>query len=360
MILTCIWERYLFREILKVFFLFLGCFFSLYGMIDYSLHMQDFITDQKMQISHIITYYTFQFIKRADLLIPLSLLIATIKVLFAMNLRGELVALEASGLSRKKILRPFFLLASLCTLFNLASSEYLLPSSLNYLDLFRQEHFKHSRRGQRKEPIHVIPLKDRSKIIYRLEDKENQKFVDVFWIPNADEIWRMRTLSSDPADPTGAFVDHLKRNEKGNFEKIESFDSYRFSKFKWESDPTGKGSIPLENRRMSELARSLKQKVKTSAYEYPQVFTHLLYKCAIPFFSFIVILAAAPFCVRHSRNLSQFPTYALALFGFIAFFALMDGSVILGENGIVSPLVAIIAPIGLCAVGFGFKFIKTT
>lgn len=360
MILTCLWERYLFREILKVFFLFLGCFFFLYGMIDYSLHMQDFITDQKMQLSHIGTYYIFQFIKRADLLIPLSLLIATIKVLFSMNLRGELVALEASGLSRKKITRPFFLLAFLCTLFNLASSEYLLPSSLNYLDLFREQHFKHSHRGNRKEPIHVLPLKDRSKIIYRLDDKENRQFIDVFWIPSADEMWRMHSLSSDPADPTGKFVDHLKRNAKGNFEKVESFDSYRFSKFKWESDPTGKGSTPLENRRMSELSRSLKQKTKTTAYEYPQVLTQLLYKCAIPFFSFVVIIAAVPFCVRHSRNLPQFATYALALFGFIAFFALMDAAVILGENGIVSPILIILLPIGLCTLGFGYQFIKTT
>src|SRR5215468_3334694 len=124
-----IWQRYLIREILKVFFLFLGCFFFLYALIDYSMHMQDFFADKRIQIIHITVYYFFHFVKRADLLIPLALLIATLKVLFSLNARGELIALQSSGLPRKKILRPFFIIAVMCTLFNLASAEFLLPSS---------------------------------------------------------------------------------------------------------------------------------------------------------------------------------------------------------------------------------------
>src|SRR5579862_6484093 len=108
MMLKLIWERYLLREILKVFFLFLGCFFFLYALLDYSMHMQDFIADKRIQIPHLLVYYFFHLIKRADLLIPLSLLISTLKVLFALNHLGELIALQTSGISRKKILRPFF------------------------------------------------------------------------------------------------------------------------------------------------------------------------------------------------------------------------------------------------------------
>ena len=67
-------------------------------------------------MAHVATYYFFQFIKRADLLLPLALLIATLKVLLAMNARGEQVALESCGLPRKKILRPFFLVGLLCAL----------------------------------------------------------------------------------------------------------------------------------------------------------------------------------------------------------------------------------------------------
>lgn len=359
MILKSIWERYLFSELLKVFILFLSCFFFLYALIDYSLHVQDFIVDKQIQIKHVTTYYIFQFIKRSSLLLPLALLVATLKVLLTMNARGELVALGSCGISRRKILRPFFLLGVLCTLFNLASNEFFLPSSLNHLDNFREKHFKHSRRGNRKEPVHVLPLKDRSKIIYQTEDKEKKLYLDVFWIRSSDEIWRINSLSTDPQNPVGHFVDKLERNSLGNFEKIESFKSYRFDKFRWQPDPTGKGHIPLENRSLSELTRLMVQKDRTTAYEYPQALTHLLFKAASSFLSLLVIAAGAPFCLRHSRNLPLFSIYAIALFGFIAFFAMMDAAVIMGENQVVSPFIAILAPLALCGAAFGLHYRKS-
>ena len=356
MIGKMIWERHLFREILKVFFLFLGCFFFLYALIDYSMHMQDFIVDKRIQVSHLVVYYSFHFVKRADLLVPLALLIATLKVLFTLNVRGELIALESSGLPRKKILRPFFCIGAICALFNVLSSEFFLPSSLNFLDKFRKDHFRHYSRGHRKEPVHTIQLKDRSKIIYQIADQEKKTFQDVFWVRSSDEIWRMQSLSIDPENPVGFYVDHLKRNAQGHFEKVESFDQYRFAKFRWQSDPTGKGYTPLENRRLSELLHMLIQKTKTTAYEYPQDLTHFLFKMTMPFLSLLVVAAAAPLCLRHSRNLPIFLTYAVALFCFVAFCALMDAAVIIGENLVVSPYLAILAPMFLFWAIFGLKY----
>jgi lipopolysaccharide export system permease protein len=354
-----IWKRYVLVEVLKVFFLFLGCFFFLYSLIDYSLHMQDFVIDKRIQISHIATYTLFQFIKRANLLIPLALLIATLKVLFALNARGELIALQSSGLPAKKILRPFLLVGLLCALFTTASSEFLLPAGLNHLDQFRENHFKHNSHGHRKDPVHAILLKDRSKIIYHTEDKEKKLFLDVFWVQSVDEIWRMQTLSTDPDRADATYVDHLKRNSDGNFEKVASFDTYHFSKFRWQADPTGKGYTPMENRKMSELLRLLFQTNKTTAYEYPQALTHFLFKFVSPLLSILVIIAGAPFCLSHSRNKPIFLTYAIALFGFIAFFAFMDAAVIMGENLVLSPYLAILLPFILCAAAFGLNYRKS-
>jgi lipopolysaccharide export system permease protein len=353
-----IWQRYLFREILKVFFLFLGCFFFLYSLMDYSLHMQDFLVDKQIHLTHLFIYYFYQFIKRADLLIPLALLIATLKVLFSFNARGELVALQASGLSSKKILRPFFLLALFCTLFNALSMEFLLPSSLNFLDRFRESHFKHMSSG-RKEPIHVIHLKDRSKIVYQKEDQEKQLYFDVFWIRTADDIWRMKYLSTNPDQPMGYFVDHIICSPEGSFEKTASFEQMAFPSFRLQPDPTGKGYIPIENRKPSELFRMLAHKRATTAFEYPQALTHLLHKCMMPLLSFLVIIAAAPFCFRHSRSLPVFFTYAIALFAFIAFTAYLDSALILGETQVLSAYNAILLPFALCFAGFGWKFFKT-
>ncbi len=290
---------------------------------------------------------------------PLALLIATLKVLFSLNSKGELVALQASGLSAKRILRPFFILALICTIFNCASMEFLLPSSLNFLDGFRQSHFKHSLNGNRKEPIHVIYLKDRSKIVYQSEDKAKGLFFDVFWICSADDIWRMKHLSTNPEQPIGYYVDHIVRSTEGNFEKIASFEKYTFPSFRLQPDPAGKGYIPIENRKPSELFRLLLHKKATTAFEHPQILTHFLHKCTLPFLSFLVVIAAAPFCFRHSRSLPVFFTYALALFAFVAFAALINSTLILGESQAISAYNAILLPFALCFLGFGLKFVKT-
>lgn len=357
--LKLIWQRYLFKEMLKIFLLFLGCFFFLYGLIDYSLHMQDFVLDKKIQIGHLITYYTAQFVKRAELLIPLALLIATLKVLFSLNTRGELIALQASGVPRKKLLQPLFLLGILGLGFNLISGEYFLPSSLNQLDKFRKDHFRHSRHDNRRDPVHMLTLKDRSKLIYKEVDTANSVYNDVFWVRSIDEIWHMKTLSTDPTTPHADFVDHLERNKTGNFEKVESFDHYQFPKFRLEVDPTGKGFIPSENRKISDLAQLCFKREKLTAYEYPQALTHLLFKLVTPFLSLLVIAAGAPYCLRHHRNLPIFFTYAVALFGFIAFFALMDAAVILGENLTFSPYLAILLPFTLISLTIGIHYRKS-
>jgi len=343
-----IWQRYLFKETAKTFALFLIGFFSLYALIDYSLHMQDFVLNKKLQLGHLITYYFSQFIKRQELLIPLALLIATLKVLFSFNKKGEIIALRASGISKHAILQPLFLLAILAFVFNLISNQFFLPHSLNSLAKFRKEHFHQSQHASRKESIHVLTLKDRSKLIYRDKDTHSDLYNDVFWIRSPNDLWHMQSMSSPFQAPTGHYVDHLVRNAQGVFEKVESFEKYIFH-FRFEIDATGKGEIPLENKSISELVSLCFFKKTLTDYEYPQALTYLLFKLATPFISLIVLFAAAPFCLIPSRSQPQFATYAFALFGFITFFALLDATTILSENLTLSPYVALLSPIALLA-----------
>jgi len=353
-----IWERYIFRELLKVFFLFLFVFFFLYSLMDYSTHAKDFITDKRIQIFDILLYYSLQFIKRADLLLPLALLVATIKVLCSLNAHRELVALQASGMKLKKLLRPFFFLACLCMVFNYFSAQYIVPKALNNLDQFKKSHFKQSSKGKIKQRVHLIYLKDDTKLFYQTFDKEKELFFDVIWIPTSEEIWRIKYLTANPREPEGRFVDHLKRNSQGFFEKVESFDTYQFKQIKWERKMPTKGFIPNENRSLSELFHSYFQKQSGSNYEGADLLTQLYFKLAMPLLSFLVVMAISPFCVNYSRNIPIFFIYACGLFGFIAFFTFMDAAVIIGENQVVSPFLAIFSPFLICGGLFTWKFIR--
>ena len=103
-----IWQRYFIKEVLKIFFLFLLCFFSLYVLIDYSMHMQEISKNNKISFINLLYYYGMLFSKRGNLLLPLSLLISSVKVLTSLNQRNEFLALQTAGIPTHILTRPFF------------------------------------------------------------------------------------------------------------------------------------------------------------------------------------------------------------------------------------------------------------
>jgi len=351
-----IWERYIFREFLKVFFLFLLGFYFLYVIIDYSTHIQDFIQGKNLHLWKIFQYYLFQFVKRADILLPLALLVGTIKVLCQLNLHKELVAFQSAGIRLRKLLRPFFIMGVFCTLTILAINEFAVPHSLNFIDKFYDAHLRHSFHGNRTEPIHVMHLDDRSKLVYQYYDFAKEAFFDVIWIRSANDLWRIKYLKMDQKFPQGQKVDHLLRNAEGLFEKDQSFSTYLFKDLIWNQDIPRKGYIPFENRSIRELSHLLKEGPFLSTYEKQEVLTQLLFKWAMPFFNFLILLGITPFCVTYKRQVSQFFIYAFAIFGFVAFVAFMDAAVILGENETLSPYSAILFPFVILFSFFGWRF----
>jgi lipopolysaccharide export LptBFGC system permease protein LptF len=206
--------------------------------------------------------------------------------------------------------------------------------------------------------MHVLTLKDNSKLIYQFYDAQKDVFFDAVWMRSADDIWRIKTLQADPKNPIGKYVDHLTRNKEGIIEKTESFDTLLFNQMGWRTHLQHQGLIPVENRKLSELYKLFFEKKRTASYEKSEILTQVLFKSVMPFLPFICVIACAPFCVGYTRKMPLFFIYSFALFGFIAFYALMDAAVIAGENRLTSPFVAILTPFLLSCSFFIWKFVK--
>jgi lipopolysaccharide export system permease protein len=358
--MTKIWEKYFFREILKVFFFFLFSFFFLYSLIEYSMHMDDFIKNNHLQVGEVILYYVNQLLKRLDFLLPMALLLSTIKVLTTLSSRNEWTVLQASGLSTRKLLRPFLTVACACSILTYLNFEYFHPSALKHIDDFRVSHFKGTRMAQRRELIHLIPLKDNTKLLYQSYNKEKNALFDVLWIKSIDDIWRIKYLNADPSNPTAEYVDHLVRNSSGFFEKHESHPKLYLSDLKWHPRMARKGLIPFDQRSLSDLYR-MRFKPNLNPYEAPKISTALSFKAAVPLMSPLLVIALAPFCLVFTRQRHYFLLYALALFGLFAFYMLLDSLTILSENGVIPPIVAVFAPLTLLTGLFTWRFaVKTS
>lgn len=355
-----LWEKYFFLETIKVFLFVLFSFFFLYSILDYATHMEDFIKKDSLQLKDLLLFYLNHFLKRADLLLPLALLVATIKVLTSLNIKHEWMVLQVAGIKTRRLLRPFFVVAFICCLFNWVNFQYLLPSSLTAIKEFHIKNFTHSHRAKRQELMHISKLKDHSKLVYQSYDAKKNAFFDVLWVRSVDDIWRIKFLNADPMKPIGSYVDHLTRNKQGFLEKQDSYEHCLLPDLKWDSKTLGNSLVPFENFSIKALWKQLSQKTPATQYETPKILSQLFLKLALPLLSLIVVLAVIPWCISFSRALNTFMIYAISLFSLLIFYMLLDAMIILGENNVIPPFIAIFSPFALGGLIFTRNFLRKT
>ncbi len=347
-----IWQRYFFKEILRTFFLFLLSFFTLYVFVDYSMHMQEILKSETIKWKDLGVYYGMLFSRRCDLLLPLSLLISSVKVLTTLNRRNELLALQTAGVALHKLTRPFFFVGLLCVGLSYFNFEVVAPKSFSYITQFEKKYLKKKRK--RKEKIHVLPLEDGSRLLYQSYDSVKKEFFDLFWIVSQDEVYYMKTLSSKGE---GTFVDVMKRKDK-RIEKTTSYLTHTFKNLHLNFDLESYFEKGMENRSITELVQVGLTHTPLFEDKRPIALTHLYFKIVMPWLPVLVLLGAIPFCIPSVRNLPTFLIFALTIFGYITFFTIMDGCVVLGETGALSPFWAIFPLPLLFSFIFGGRFLK--
>ena len=355
-----IWQRYLFMELMRVFGLFLACFYFLYVLIDYSVHTKDF-QNGTLSFVHIAAYYGCQFTKRGDILIPIAILIATIKVLTTSNLRGEIVALATGGISLKKIIGPLLMVAALCSFFLYLNFQFLQPFSLKQISAFEDNFFKTQTKGKETKPVHALVLEDNSLLIYQSYDQGKKSFMDAYWLIDTDHLFRIQSLFPFEKIPYGIHVDYLERSSGGELLKSASFGNCPFPQMRFDSKTLFSAAHPPRMQSISQLAHTMgwKQmglgKMNDRAAESA---TFFYFKLISPLICFLAVIGPAPFCLRFSRNLPVYLIYALSLFGMIAFYTLVNSSVVLGESQVIPPIIAILLPQTVFFLVLGLRYAK--
>lgn len=333
-----IWIRHILGQLIKTYFFLLICLFSLYVIVDLSAHGVRFLS--KSSASEIALYYLYSFSSFLDLFLTLTFLLTILRVLFDLNHHRELVALQVAGLSKKRLLTPFFAFAAFLSLVSYLNIEYLAPSAQDVALAFK---ISHKPKKKKEDTIHVysVFLPDNSELVYQNFDRSKQELFDVFWLRSPHDIWHMKTLQIDPL--RGHYVNHLKRNANRQMEKAESFVVRDFPDLPWSEEVALNRFIPFQNRSLSTL---FVQACSDSA-QRSSILSHLYYKLLSPLMPFLVLFAIGPICMRFSRNQPLFLIIAASIFAFISIKVVLDGMLILGENQVLPATAAIFGPIVL-------------
>ncbi|MES2273323.1 MAG: LptF/LptG family permease [Chlamydiota bacterium] len=342
-----IWHRYLAKRLILTFLFFLLSLFLIYTVVDLSINGIRFLS--KGNVFDLISYYLGQFTMYLDLFLPLTFLLASTRVLFDLNCHGELTALYMGGLSKKRLLSPFFLFAAFLATLCYINSQWLAPHLQSSQETFRENCAKKKKKIKR---VYSLSLIDESELVYQRFEASKKELFDVFWIRSESDVWHMKYLKVESKPLEGRFVDHLTRNQSLQFEKSESFDTRQMPEIQWNDQAIFHKMTPPANRSISNLFKQ----AFISSSNRNVIFSYLHYKLAMPLLSLLVIFSISPLCIRFSRNHPVFLITALSLFALLGLKTILEGMLILSENQVLPAYIALWSPLilafGLSARSF--------
>ena len=334
-----IWKRYLLFRLYSTVLFILCCLFGVYLVIDLSIHSVRFFADGKANAIAVILYYINCFSMHLDLFFALSFLLSTLKVLFDLTHHSELIALQMAGLSNRRLTGPLFILAATLSLLSFANAQWLSPYASDSIDSFRQEYAKRKKQAAR-EHVHAVTFDDGSEIVYQRFDPRRKILFDAYWIRNPNELWHIKILELNQTPLLGRFVDQLTRNESGQITINHSYESRPFPDLPLEASKALQKFIPFENRPLLTL---FFQSFSKSA-DREMIRANLHYKLSLPLLPILIAVALPPILLRFSREKATFLIAACSLFSLIALLTILDGMLILAENRVIAPSIALWTP----------------
>lgn len=359
MLLQKIWERYFFKEALKTALLFLFCFWGLYMLIDYAHHSSLFrIATGGFDWKIFTIYYASEFINKSELLVPLAILLGTIRVLCKLNEDSELVALMASGVSAKAVLAPFILLGLIATGLMYLKGEYLQPLAANQLAHIADSKIKYKENNTPILEAQQIALEDHSILLFQKYDINRDLFLDVYWIESTDRLYRIQELSLNKIPPRGYFIDTFERDVDGTLLHVDYHSELLLPKIRFNEQSLKEAQITAEALPLSELWARLPPNQKASSEKEARLITTFHQKLVFPWLCLLAVIVPAPFCMIFTRRFPVFVVYAGSIFGFMAIYIVMNAAHVLGRRQLIDPLLAIWIPFLVFAVPAFWRIIR--
>jgi lipopolysaccharide export LptBFGC system permease protein LptF len=349
------WEKYVFIKFSKLFLSFLFLFFILYVLIDYSLKVKSF-SQSEHSIFTIVMHYIFHFSKRLSVLFPLTLMLASIRLLTQSNRNNELLALVTGGIPLWKVVRPMVTISCIVMAISYCNTQFFLPKALAYLEYNTEPNATFL---STISSTHALPTKKGGTIVYQKYFPKKQEMFDVWWLKSSKELIRIKYLYPFELPPKGLFTDHLERSENEILEKTHSFSEEMFPSLEFDVDSLEIQSRPPEVLSLSEL---LSFALKASITLQPVLWSWFWLKALLPIICLFAVLFPVRYCTRFERSLNLFLIYSISLFLLLTLFTLMDTALIIGEHGILPSYLIISLPMIVYLLFFSWrlftKFVK--
>jgi len=348
-----IWAKELFKKIIKkLLFIFFSLIF-LYVIVDFSIHSTRFANANVVML---IKYYLTQVSDYLDVFLPISFLISIVRTLTEMNINKELLALFSSGLSKKSLIKPLFVIAFLLSLVCLFNAEFVVPKTAYFMNNFQKQFFaKKFKNAKRK--VHSIFLSDHSHLVFSKYDPQSGTLEDIFWIRNFNDILHIEKIELT-SPPTAYFLDSLTREQNDRLVKRDSYKKKVLENLSVTEQELLDLFITPDRYPLTKLLISNKnESLETISEKNSLASLKIIYSLTF----FLIVICTFPFCIHFSRDFSPLYVLSFSIFAFVCFYAMLSALSILSINQVFSTFTVLWIPsIFLLLIGFYVFFRKHT
>jgi LPS export ABC transporter permease LptF/LPS export ABC transporter permease LptG len=315
----------------------LVCLFTFFEIIDD-------IFQNNISYGDVVNYFVFLQPHMLLLLVPISILIATLVTFGSLEKFNQVTAFKSCGISVYRIALPVIVLALMVSGFIFVLQEYVLPYANQ-----RQDSLRNTIKGspaQISQPgRHWIFGEDGRLYNYYLFSFKRRTFVElsVYQLDfKNDEITEM--VFAHQAEWDSVRADWLLRNGWFRDFKNQDFSAFQAQSFEFSEHPAFFDEEVRDSSKMTfEELRNYIENLQIGGFEVDYLKTELYKKLSFPIVNVIMALLGVPFALTMGRKGRLYGIAAGVLLG-IAYWGAFGVFDVLGANGLLAPILAAWGP----------------
>lgn len=334
-------DKYLIKQFLSTLFFAIISFTFIFVILDMMENLDDFI-DENVNINLVLQYYLVFIPEIVRLILPISILLASLFTSGKMANINELTAIKAGGISLYRFMLPFLIVTFFICLLNIYFSGYIVPHANKHKVFIEQTYMK---KGLVHFGSNIFFQDTKTKIVtinfYDISlGQANQVSIqdfDSFDKTKIISITNCERMLYDTTKNSWIALNGSTRVFNDSTEFLENFSSKEFKDLHFTPDDVIKKQRKPEEMTLKELDEFIKEQTRTGNISTKlEIAYHS--RIAYAFSSLIIVLFGLPISSnkRKSGLAIQFGINMLVTFLYLFF---MKISQAFGENGILAPII---------------------
>ncbi len=332
-------DKYILKRFLKTLILTICAFYIIVLIVDFVEKIDTFI-DRSAAYTDVALYFYYALPNFFIIIMPISLLMASLFTMGQLVKFGELTALKAAGVSLYRIVAPVILLGFVISFFSYWFGENIVTFyEREKSNIYNVNIKKNNAVFMRKENVIMQDTNDRVISIAHYDGPRHKGRVVNIQKRIGNRI--VLTLSAQeiiPAEGEWLLLDGVIRDFSTGEEIVEEFEEYRITDFTFTEEDIVSVSIEPEEMNAIELTQYI-EKLKRIGSPYDHWYVDYYKKFAFPFANLIVVLLGLPLATQRWRG-GAAVGFGICIIICFFYYSIMTFTHALGYKGILSPIMA--------------------